>query len=93
MRKSLAGFSLLLFGVAVFLWVLLTAFEAALVAMSTGGERILSFLLLVLPAGIGAILGFASLIRKEGRTASAFAGIVLNGLFALFHTAILLFAG
>jgi hypothetical protein len=93
MRKSLAGISLLLFVIAMLLWVLITVFESALVGMSAGSERLLIFLLLVLPAGIGAILGIVSLVRKEGRTGVAIAGMVLNGLFALFHAAILLFAG
>ena len=84
---------MLLFLLSVILWLLLTVFESALVGMSAGAEKILIFLLLVLPAGIGAILGLMSLIRKESRAGLAVAGIVLNLLFALFHTAILLFAG
>lgn len=93
MSKTLAGISLLMFVLSAILWVLLTVFESALVGMSTGSERILIFLLLVLPTGIGTVLGVMSLMRKEGRAALALAGIVLNGLFALFHIAILAFAG
>ena len=93
MRKSLAGISLLLFIIAMILWVLLTVFESALVGMSAGSERLIILLLLILPAGIGAILGIMSLVREEGRTGLAVIGIVLNGVFALFQTAVLLFAG
>jgi hypothetical protein len=93
MKNSLAGISILLFIISLILWVLLTVFESALAGMSTGSERILIFLLLVLPAGAGAVLGVMSLIRKEGHAGLAVAGIVLNGLFALFHIAILSFAG
>ena len=93
MSKTLAGISLLMFVLSAILWVLLTVFKSALVGMSTGSEQILIFLLLVLPTGIGTVLGVMSLMRKEGRAALALAGIVLNGLFALFHIAILAFAG
>jgi hypothetical protein len=93
MKNSLAAISLLLFVISSILWILLTVFESALVGMSTGSERILIFLLLVLPAGIGAIFGFLSLLRKEGRAGLATAGMALNALFALFHIAILSFAG
>jgi hypothetical protein len=61
--------------------------------MSTSAERIVTFALLVLPAGIGAILGIMSLLYREGRAWLAITGIVLNTLFALFHLALVLFAG
>jgi hypothetical protein len=93
MKPRLAEISLISFGIAVILWILLTVFEAALVGMSAGAERILIFLLLVAPAGVGAILAVLSLIRREDRTWLAIASILLNGLFGLFHMLILLFAG
>jgi hypothetical protein len=61
--------------------------------MSTFAERIVTFVLLVLPAGIGAILGIMSLFYREGRGWLAVTGIILNTLFALFHLALVLFAG
>jgi len=93
MKMSLAGGSLLLFGLSVILLLALTLFESALTGLSIGTERIITFLLLVLPAGVGAVLGAASLTRKQGRAWLAITGILLNTLFALFHFIIILFAG
>jgi hypothetical protein len=92
-KRNLAGSSLLLFGGSVVLLILLTAFESALMAISPGVERLLTFMLLVLPAAVGAGLGVLSLARAEGRAWMAVTGAVLNGLFALFHLMIVLFAG
>ena len=93
MKLSLAGRSLLLFGLSIALLVALTLFESALVGMPPGAERLVTFLLLVLPAAIGTVLGVMSLVRKEGRAWLAVTGMALNALFALFHIIILLFAG
>lgn len=93
MKRNLAGGSLLLFGVSVLLLVALTLFESALARMAPDTERIITFLLLVLPAAAGAGLGVLSLARAEGQGWMAVAGIVLNTLFALFHLMIILFAG
>jgi len=90
---KLSQVSLFLFGASVVLLVALTLFESVLVGMSLGIERLVTFLLLILPAGIGAILGALSLLRKEGRIWLAVTGVVLNTLFALFHLMIVLFAG
>jgi len=93
MKLSLAAGSLVLFGLAIVLLLMLTLFEAALLGMSPEAERIISLLGLVLPAAIGAVLGVMSLVRREGRTGLAVTGIALNTLFALFHLAIIVFAG
>ena len=93
MKLNLAGKSLLLLGLSVLLWIGLTLFESALAGMKPGLERAVTFLLLVLPAAAGSALGAISLIRKEGRAWVALTGAVLNAIFALFHLAILLFAG
>ena len=93
MKLSLAGRSLLLFGLSVVLLVALTLFESALVGMSLGAERLITLLLLVLPATMGSVLGVMSLVRREGRAWLAVTGVVLNALFALFHLMIVLFAG
>jgi len=93
MKLSLAGRSLLLFGLSIALLVARTLFESALAGMPPGAERLVTFLLLVLPAAIGTVLGVMSLVRKEGRAWLAVTGMALNALFALFHIIILLFAG
>ena len=93
MKSSYAGVSLILFGLSVIFWLGLTLFESALAGTSLATERVITFLLLVLPAGIGTVLGIMSLLRKEGRAWLAITAIILNALFALFHVLIILFAG
>lgn len=93
MKINLAATSLLLFGLSMIFWVALTLFESMLVGLPAQAERVITFLLLVLPAGIGTTFGVLSLMRKEGRAWMAGTGILLNALFALFHSMIILFAG
>jgi hypothetical protein len=93
MKANLAASSLLLFGVSLVFFAGVTAFEGALAGVAPPVERVLTFLLLVLPAGIGAVLGVLSLKRKEGRPWIAATGILLNTLFAVFHLMIVGFAG
>ena len=93
MKRSLATVSLILFGIAVVFLIAWTIFESAFAGMSTVAERIVTFALLVLPAGIGAVLGVMSLMHKEERRWLAITSILLNSLFALFHLMIVLFAG
>jgi hypothetical protein len=93
MKLSLAGAALLLFGLSVILLLALTGFESALAGISLAVERLITLLLLVLPAAGGAMLGLMSLARREGRVRLAVTGIILNTLFALFHTMIVVFAG
>lgn len=93
MQQSYARTSLILLGVSILLLIALTVFESALIGVSASIERVITFLALVLPAGAGCVLGAMSLIRREGKTWLALAGLILNGLFALFHLAIVLFAG
>lgn len=93
MRLNYAGGSLLLFGLSILFLLMLTVFESALVGMSVSSERLLTFLALVLVPILGVVLGILSLTGKEGRTWLAMIGIVLNGLFALFHLFVVMFAG
>jgi hypothetical protein len=93
MKRNLVSASLILFGLSVVFLVGWTLSESAFAGMSTLAERIVTFSMLVLPAGIGAILGVMSLIYREGRTGLAVTGILLNALFALFHLMIVLIAG
>jgi hypothetical protein len=90
---SYAAKSVLMFIVSVVFFVLITVFEAALAGLPQTGERIISGLLLVLPGIIGVIFGVFSLLRREENRWRGFAGILLNGLFALFHIFLLGFAG
>jgi hypothetical protein len=93
MKRSLVMVSLLLLGVSIVFLIVWTASESAFLGMSVTTERIITLTMLVLPAGLGAVLGVISLIQKEGRAGMAITGVVLNTLFALFHLMIVLFAG
>lgn len=93
MKRSLATRSMILFGVSVLLLLVWTASESAFIGMSAVVERIVTFVMLVLPAGLGAVFGVMSLVRKEGQKGLAITGILLNALFAVFHLLIVLFAG
>lgn len=84
---------MILFGVSVLLLLVWTASESAFIGMSAVVERIVTFVMLVLPAGLGAVFGVMSLVRKEGQKGLAITGILLNALFAVFHLLIVLFAG
>jgi hypothetical protein len=93
MKQNRAAQSLILFGVSLLLLIILTLSESALVGISLQTERVVTFLLLVVPALIGAFLGALALVRREGSMWQALAGLVLNTLFALFHLLLLTFAG
>ena len=91
--KNLGAKSLALFGLSLLILILLTLFESLLLNLSTTAERILSFLLLVLPGVIGVVLGVLGVRARENRLWMSVLGIVLNALFALFHVFVLSFAG
>jgi hypothetical protein len=93
MRSSLGAKSIFLFLLTLLFLFLLTFFESSLSRLSLTTERIISALLLIVPGFIGMILGAASLRRKELPRWVAILGILLNGLFAVFHVFVLLFAG
>ena len=56
-------------------------------------ERLISALILVVPAAIGVVFGILSLRHREPKPWIAVAGILLNGAFALFNVLVLAFAG
>ena len=93
MKFKLGAISLVLFLLSVLFLTLMTLFESTLTGFSLTGERILSLLLLVVPAVIGVVCGLLSIARNESRTWVGILGTVLNGLFALFHLFLLSFAG
>ena len=93
MQLGYAKTSLILLGVSILFLVAMTLFESALAGVSQSLERIITFLTLVLPAGVGTAFAAVSLGRREGKTWMALAALILNGLFALFHLALVLFAG
>jgi hypothetical protein len=93
MKLSLGTQSIFLFILSLVFLFLLTLFESSLSGMSLTAERIISALLLVLPGVIGMVLGMIGVLRKEARVWVAVFGLILNTLFVLFQTAVLLFAG
>lgn len=93
MKLRLGATSLLLFVLSLLFLLLLTLFESLLSGLSLTVERIISALLLIVPGSIGVILGGMSLRREELPRWVAILGILLNGLFALFHIFVLSFAG
>ena len=93
MDLSLGARSMILFGLSVIFLFLLTLFEGLFSGMSTSVERVISFLILVLPGVVGVILGILSLIRKESQRWLAALGILLNALVALFQMFVISFAG
>ncbi len=93
MKMSLGAKSLAVFAVSVLFLILLTLFESSLRGLSITGERILSVLLLVVPALIGVVFGVLGILRKESGLWMSALGILLNALFALFHIFVISFAG
>lgn len=93
MKLSLGVQSILLFILSSVFLFLLTLFETSLSGLSLTAERFISTLLLVLPGIIGMVLGIMGILRKEPQGWVAVLGMVLNGLFVLFQTGVLLFAG
>ena len=85
--------SIVSFAASILFLVLLTLFEPSLINISLRTERMISFLLLVLPGVIGIVFGVLGIVRKESKRWIAYMGILLNSLFALFHLFVLSFAG
>jgi len=93
MNLSFGAKSIAFFVLSILFLVLLTVFESSLSGLSLMAERVISALLLVLPAVIGLVFGVRSITRKEPKPWVAILGIVLNALFALFFIFLLSFAG
>jgi len=85
--------SLILFGISVIILFGITLFDSLFSNLSPTLERIILFLLLVLPSAVGTAFGIMSLIRKEPGPWLGVLGSFLNGMFALFHLFLLSFAG
>jgi len=93
MNLKLSTLSILFFLLSLLFLLLLTRFESSLTGLSLTAERILSLLLLVVPALAGIVFGVLSILRKESRRWLGVLGTLLNALFALFHLFWLSFAG
>ena len=93
MKRDFLNGSIILLSLSILFWLAMTVFESSLVGISFATQRLLTFILQVLPAGIGVVSGILSLARKEGRAGLAIASILLNVVFASFFLLIILFAG
>jgi len=93
MNLKLSTLSILFFLLSLLFLLLLTRFESSLTGLSLTAERIISLLLLVVPALAGIVFGVLSILRKESRRWLGVLGTLLNALFALFHLFLLSFAG
>jgi hypothetical protein len=93
MKPNFASTSILLFIVSLAMLWILTLFESFLSGLTTNMERLVSALVLVVPASVGVVFGILSLRRQEPKPWIAIAGILLNGVFAIFNLLVLAFAG
>jgi hypothetical protein len=93
MKRNFASTSILMFIISLAMLWILTLFESFLSGLTTAVERLVSALILVLPAAAGVVFGVLSLRGKEPRPWIAIAGILLNGAFAIFNVLVLSFAG
>ena len=93
MKLRLGVKSISLFGLSIIFLFLLTVFESSFSGIPLTVECIVSALLLIAPGVVGVILGAMSLQRNESPRWLAILAILLNALFALFHTLVLSFAG
>ena len=92
MNFSLGIKSIFLFLLSILFLILMTLFDSSLAGLSMATQRIISFVLLVLPGIAGVIYGIVSIRHKE-KTWLAILGIFLNALFALFQLFVISFAG
>jgi hypothetical protein len=93
MKRSFASTSILMFIISLAMLWILTLFESFLMGLTTAMEKLVSALILVLPAVVGVVFGILSLRRNEPKPWIAIAGILLNGAFAIFNILVLAFAG
>ncbi len=93
MKPNLASTSILLFLISLAMVWVMTLLESFLSGLTTGMERFVSVLILVVPAAAGVVFGVLSLRRNEPKPWIAIAGILLNGAFAIFNILVLAFAG
>ena len=93
MKLSLGARSILLFVLSCIFLLVLSLLEEPFLGLSLIVERIISAVLLILPGLVGIIFGVLSLRRKELPRWVAILGMLLNGVFVLFHIFLLSFAG
>jgi hypothetical protein len=93
MKLSFGAKSMIAFVLSVLFLILLTLFESLLSGVSAATERGISLAFLVLPGVIGVVYGILAVRHKESKIWVAYLGILINALFALFHSFVISFAG
>ena len=86
--------SFVLFGIALVSFVCTgIVLDSLLSSIPTFIQRMLLVLFIILPAGIGALLGLITLFQKPRRVLLSLLALILNGLTAVFFLFLALFAG
>ena len=93
MKPKLASISILLFLISLVMLLSVSLFEIYLSGLTIRVERLVSALVLLLPACAGVVFGGLSLRRREPKPWVAITGMALNGAFAAFNLLVLAFAG
>jgi len=93
MKLSFAVRSLLMLIVSIAFLIILTLADAALAQRSLAAQRLIALITLVLAPAFGSLLAVLGLIRKDGHRWLAVLCLIINTLFALFHLALVFFAG
>ena len=93
MKLTYAVRSLLMLLVSITFLIILTLADRALAGTSIGNQRLITVSVLVLAPLFGSVLAVLGLIRKDGKAWLAVISLIANSLFALFHLALVLFAG
>jgi len=93
MKLTYAVRSLLMLLISIAFLIILTLADRALAGISLNTQRLITVILLVLAPLFGAVLAVLGLIRKDGKTWLAIICLIANSLFALFHLALIFFAG
>lgn len=93
MKLTYAVRSLLILIVSIAFLIILTLADRALAGTSIGMQRLITVILLVLAPLFGSMLAVLGLIRKDGKAWLAVICLIANTLFALFHLALVFFAG
>ena len=85
--------SLLILVLSIIFLLILTLLDSTIADLSALVQRVITILALVITPLIGTLLGMMSFLRKDGPAWLAIICSVANALFALFHLAVVFFAG
>jgi len=93
MKSSYTIRSLVVLIVSIVILIILTVADPVLAGTSIATQRLITFVGLILIPLSGSVLAILGLVRRDGRTWIASICLIGNTLFALFHLALVFFAG